>query len=580
MFRKLFASCLLGAAAFSAAAVESTVTYTYAGDEAGFWGKGKSEIYDVAIRISDPALAGKKITAIRAVVNAYEGIESTSVWLSKELTLEKIDGVKVTVPDTYSSEVSVEKITFPGDEFQCGQLSASLDTPYVLTEEGIYVGYSLTVPSVPKGEELTNMQKYPLLLSPCDNRESLYMRASKDFLKWVPYNDKLGGAAMIYVTLEGDFAEYCVGIKNLPMVYAKVGEDFVVKTTLSNIGASPVSKIGYSYSVAGKTIEKTFDLSSPIAPDFVNNTVVELPIDAIEEIGEYPLDLKITTVDGGENASSTASASTKVSVLPFVPVHRPMLEEFTGTWCGWCTRGYWALEKLNELYGDAVVLAAYHNGDPMTVTSSYPVPAGTRMGFPSGQLNRNGIEDPYYGNANDGFGMGKEVAASMEIVVPADIQVNAAWSNEEKTEIKIVSTATFLENKENAGYKIGYLLINNGLSGEGDDWGQHNYFPGYASQYAGTDLEVLTTWPSVVEGLVFNDVVVDVAGMMGVDGSVPANVEYNTPYDNEFSFDIADNEVIQDKDKLYVAAFIINPNGTILNSNKVKVDGFTAVNAI
>lgn len=576
MIKKLVSSCLLGAAVLSASAVESTVTYTYAGDDAGYWGKGKSEIYDVAIRISDPALAGKKITAIRAVLNAYEGIESTSVWLSKELTLEKIDGVKVTVPDTYSSAVPVEKINLPGADYASGQLSATLESPYELTEEGIYVGYSLTVPAVPKGEELTNMQKYPVLLSSCDNPESLYLRASKDFLKWVPYNDKLGAAAMIYVTLEGDFAEYCLGIKTLPSIYAKAGEGFSVKATLSNIGAAPVSKIGYNYSVAGKEFEKTLDLDSPIAPDFVKDYVVELPIDAIEEIGKYDLDLKITTVNGGENGSATASASTDVSVLPFVPVHRPMLEEFTGTWCGWCTRGFWALEKLNELYGDDVVLAAYHNGDPMAM-SSYPVNVD---GFPSSTLNRNGIEDPYYGNANDGFGMKNEVVNSMETVVPAAIEVKAWWANEEKSAISVKAEATFLEDKKNAGYKIGYLLINNGLSGEGSAWGQHNYFTNYASSYAGTDLEVLTTWPSVVEGLVFNDVVVDITGMNGVNGSVPSDVEFNTAYASEFSFDIESNNIIQDKDKLYVAAFIINPNGTILNANKAKVDGFTAVNAI
>lgn len=576
MIKKLVSSCLLGAAVLSASAVESAVTYTYAGDDFGYWGKGKSEIYDIAIRISDPALAGKKITAIRALLNTDEGIESTSLWLSKELTLEKIDGVKVTVPDTYSADVPVESFTMPDVDQAYGQLSTTLETPYVLTEEGIYVGYSLTVPAVPKGQELTGGQKYPILLSSCDHPESLYVRASKDFLKWVPYNDKLGAAAMIYVTLEGDFAEYCLGIKSLPSCYAKAGEDFTVKATLSNIGATPVSKIGYSYSVAGEDFEKTLDLDTPIEPDFVNSTIVELPIEALDELGEYALDLKITTVNGGENASATASVSTKVTVLPFIPVHRPMLEEFTGTWCGWCPRGFWALEKLNELYGDGVVLAAYHEGDPMAMPAT-PVDAG---GYPSATLNRNGIEDPYYGNANDGFGMKKEVEASMETVVPAAIEVKAWWANEDKTEISVKSEATFLVDKTNAGYKVGYLLINNGLSGEDSSWAQHNYFPGYASSYAGTDLEVLTTWPSTVDGLVFNDVVVDITGMMGVDDSVPADVAFNTPYASEFSFDIASNEVIQDKDKLYVAAFIINPNGSILNSNKVKVDGFTAVNAV
>lgn len=567
MLKKLLSSCILGAAVFSVAAAESAMTYTYAGDEFGIWGKGKSEIYDVAIRICDPALVGKKITSIRAAINANEGIEATSVWLSKELTLEKIDGVKVTVPDTYSAETTVEKISMPGVDGSFGQLSAVLETPYVLTEEGIYVGYSLTVPVVEKGESLTDMQKYPLLLSPSDNPESLYLRASKDFLKWVPYNDKLGAAAMIYVTLEGDFAEYSLGIKNIPVTYAPVNEDFTVKATLSNIGGSPVSKIGYSYSIGGKDFERTIDLDTPIEPDFVNYSVVDLPIAAIDELGEYTLDLKVTSVNGGENVNASSSASAQVNVLPFVPVHRPMLEEFTGTWCGWCTRGYYALETLNELYGDKVVLAAYHDGDPMQV-EAFPVNVD---GFPSASLNRNGIEDPFYGNANDGFGMKNEVKASMETIVPAAIDVSAVWANDEKTRISVNAQSTFFENKTDAGYRIGYLLINNGLSGEGGSWVQSNYFPSYASNYAGTELEVLTKWPSKVPGLVFNDVVVDVTGMKGVDGSVPSEIAYNTVYESVFSFDIAGNSVIQDKEKLYVVAFIINPDGTILNSNKVKV---------
>lgn len=576
MLKKLLSSCFLGAAVFSAAAVESSVTYTYATDEFGSWGKGKSEIYDVAIRISDPALAGKKITSIRAVISACEGVESTSVWLSKELVLEKVDGVKVTVPDTYVADAAVEKISLPGVDTPVGQLSAVLDTPYVLTEEGIYVGYSLTVPSVPKGESLTDMQKYPVLLSPSDNPESLYIRASKDFLKWMQYNDKLGGAAVIYVTLEGEFAEYSLGINNIPVAYAKVNEDFTVKASLSNIGAAPVSEIGYSYSIGGKDFENSIELDTPMEPDFVNSKVVDLPIAAVDELGEYTLDLRITTVNGGENGSVNAVASVPVKVLPFVPVHRPMLEEFTGTWCGWCTRGYYALETLSELYGDAVVLAAYHDSDPMQVTAVFPVEVD---GFPSATLNRKGIEDPYYGRANSGFGMKREVYESMEAHASADIQVNAYWGNEDKTEIKIESCATFLEDKKDAGYTIGYLLINNGLSGDTKDWLQSNYFTGNTS-YAGTDLEVLTTWPSKVKGLVFNDVVVDVDGMEGVPNSLPSDISFNQPYASEFSYDIASNDVIQDKDKLYVAAFIINPDGTILNANKSKVNGSAAVSAL
>lgn len=577
MMKKLFTSCILGAAALSVAA-ESTVTYTYAGDEFGYWGKGKSEIYDVAIRIADPALVGKKITGIRAVLNANEGIEETSLWLSKELTLEKVDGVKVTVPDTYSSAAAVETITMPGTDITAGQLSVTLDTPYELTDEPIYVGYSLTVP---KADELTAMQQNPIMLSPCSNENALFVRASKDFLKWVSYNDKLPCAAMIYVTLEGEFPEYSVGIKSLPVVYAKAGEDFTVKASLSNIGASAVSQLAYSYTIAGKAFEKTLDLAAPIEPNFVRTVDVEFPIEAISEIGEYPLDMVITGVNGNANESLLSAASTSVSVLPFVPVHRPMMEEYTGTWCGWCTRGYIALEMLNEEFGDKVVLAAYHNGDPMEVVSSknYPVSVS---GFPSGSINRVGTCDPYYGTGDGSvdFSIRNNIVESMETAAMASIDVVADWANDAKTAISVKAVSTFLSSIENANYKVGYLLLNNGLSGEGSGWNQGNYYSSYAGQYDGTGLEILTTWPSSVEGLTFNDVVVDVTGMMGVNGSVPTKVDFNTPYENEFSFDIANNTVIQDKDKLVVAAFIINPNGTILNANKAVVGGGSAVSAI
>lgn len=577
MLKKLFASCLLGSAMLSAVAAQSAITFTYASEDYGIWGKGKSEIYDAAIRIDDPALVGKKITAIRAVLNAYEGIESTSLWLSKELTLEKVGSVKVTVPDVCSAEVSPEKISLPDSDGSYGQLSTTLADPYVITEDGIYVGYSLTVPTLEKGQVLSNQQQYPLLFSPSSNRNSLYLRASKDFLKWVSYNDKLGAAAMIYVTIEGEFPEYSVGLKSLATTYAPVDKEFNVKALISTPGAKDVSSIGYTYTVGGKSFERTLEFETPIASDFVNSTSVDLPIAALSELGEYTIDLNINKVNGNDNENPQSSAFCEVKVLPYLPQHRPMLEEFTGTWCGWCTRGYYALETLNDLYGDAIVLAAYHDSDPMQVTDSYPVRVD---GFPSASLNRNGIEDPYYGNANDGFGMKDEVVESMETAVPAEIQVKAFWSNEEQTEIKVESTATFFEEKANAGYKVGYILINNGLSGAGSAWLQSNYFSSYASSYAGTELEVLTTWPAKVAGLVFNDVVVDVDGMMGIEDSVPSDISFNEPYVSEFSYDIASNSVIQDKDKLFVAAFIINPNGTILNANKVKVSDATAVKAI
>ena len=570
---------LAAAVAPAAQAQQSSVTFTYANDDLVSWGKAKSEIYDVAIRIDDPALVGKRITGIRALVNASEGFECTSLWLSKELTLEKVGSVKVTVPDTYSCEAVPEKVEVTGyGDRDFGQMSVTLDTPYEITKDGIYVGYSLTVPAVETGVSLTEGQKYPVLLSPSDNPLSLYVRASRDFLKWLPYNDRVGGAAAIYVSLEGGLAEYSVGIKELSGLTVAAGRDFSVKAKLVNFGEASVSSIGYTYSIAGMTMEGKMDFDTPVEPDLSGYTSVMLPIGKVDELGDFDLSVTVDKVNGEKNDNVLASASCSVSVLPFVPVRRPLIEEFTGTWCGWCPRGYIALELLNEEFGDGIVLAAYHDSDPMQA-QDFPVDPDI-AGFPSAIVDRGPVEDPFYGNASKGFGMRSEVMALLDEPVLADIQVEATWTDVEKTRIGVKSQAIFLEDIQDAGYKVGFLLINDGLSGSGSTWVQSNYFSGQQASYAGTELEVLTGWPSKRPGLVFNDVVVDVSGMNGVEGSITSDVAYNEPYECEFGFDISSNEVIQDKEKLHVAAFIIRADGTVLNANKARVEDATAVTAI
>ncbi len=577
MIKNIVTSFFFCLAAFPVIAAEGSVDFTYAGDDCGAWGKSKSEIYDIAMRINQPELIGKKITSIRAIVNAYEDVEATSLWLSKELTLQKEGSVKVNVPDTYSADVSLEKVELPGFDDYVGQLSVVLDTPYEITDAGIYVGYSLTVPAVENGVSLTDKQKQPVLFSSGSKPESLYIRASKDFLKWVEYNTKLGASALIYVTIEGEFPEYSVGLAGVASAFAPMDTDFGLKAEIFNHGIAEVSSIAYAYTIEGKDYENTLEFTAPLSPDFANNVHVELPISGLSELGPVSLDISITKVNGKDNENILNSAGTQVSVIPYVPKHRPMLEEFTGTWCGWCTRGYYALEALNELYGDDIVLAAYHNSDPMQVTTEYPVSGG---GYPSSTLNRSGVEDPYYGRAEDGFGMKDEVLQSMETVVPVDITVDALWEDEARTRISVEATSVFFENMQNPGYKVGFLLINNGMTGSTQSWLQSNNYAGAYAAYAGTDLEVLTTWPSKVMGLVFNDVVVDVTGMKGVEGSLPKEIIFNEQNSTEFSFDISGNDVIQDKDQLYVAAFVVNPDGSILNANKTRVVDSSAVRSV
>ena len=62
-------------------------------------GSGKKETYDVAIHINQPALTGTTIKGVIISIPHTTAVSNLKVWLSKELTLQSIDGKKQNVPD-------------------------------------------------------------------------------------------------------------------------------------------------------------------------------------------------------------------------------------------------------------------------------------------------------------------------------------------------------------------------------------------------------------------------------------------------------------------------------------------------
>jgi hypothetical protein len=65
---------------------------------------------------------------------------------------------------------------------------------------------------------------------------------------------------------------------------------------------------------------------------------------------------------------------------------RVLIEDYTGTWCGWCPRVAYGIQKVEEL-GIRAVPVAIHNGDPMAWGTSSTWPQSVNS-FPTAMLNR------------------------------------------------------------------------------------------------------------------------------------------------------------------------------------------------
>lgn len=539
---------------FSAFSQSSSFEFTYANGEASEYGKGKKENVDVAILIDDSSLTGMKLKGITAYISTSEGIGNTSVWLSKALTLQG----NANQPDIATYDVTPKAATLQGGN--CAVLNLELPTPYILTGEPVYVGYSMTIE-----ETETQEQRKPIIISSGANPNGFFLHMNKSVLQWKDNSQSAGGVAYIIATIEGNISQYAIGIKSNELIYADLGEEFEATFMVENTGLETISNISYQYNFDGGSLQTGYaELASEINPSLTTARPLTLSFNGVEGIGPHDLNIEITEVNGQPNESENSKYTATVNVIPFVPDHRPLVEEFTGLWCGWCPRGFLAMEMLAEDYPDQEVIICYHYDDAMQVTDEVPVNV---QGLPGASIDRQEVIDPYYGSVyGTEFGIAADMLAAKDELAVAAVNVSSTLEGDE---VKATATITFIRDIADANYEIGYVLVANGLSDP--LWYQTNYFADQKG-YAGTPLEVLTTWSSRVEGLIFNDVAVDASAMMGVEGSIPAEIKTAKAYTDTYTFNIAGNEMVQNRENLVVAAFVIDKDtNLIVNSNKCKI---------
>lgn len=258
------------------------------------------------------------------------------------------------------------------------------------------------------------------------------------------------------------------------------------------------------------------------------------------------------------------------------PVHRPLIEEYTGTWCGWCIRGLVGMELMRETFGDDFVGVAYHNGDAMQITTSYP---NNVTGFPSAFLERNYSIDPLYGFGNVSGGIINDMRQMAAIEAIAGIDVTAKWTSADKTAIDVNVTSYFTSDYNNANFAIEVMLIADDLYGTGSGWNQSNYYSGY-SEYAKDDY--LGPWvrkPATVTGIHFNDVLVGFSG--AIANSLPSSIVAYDDYSTSYTFELnrlPKPALIQNKDNLHVIAVVVYKNNRkAINANRCYISDFVEV---
>lgn len=524
---------------------------------AGF-SAGRAQGYDVALFVNDPSLHGLKVKGLRISAPAT-GIAQYTGWLSTGLALEIKDGVKVAKADIASNVGNVAD----------GHAEVLFDEPYEIGENGFFAGYTIPV----------TVEERPMMITSDKMGGGFWLHTTAAYRNWTDMSS--AGSPCIELILEGQPLSAAAFV--VPAhTYAKKGEPIMIEGRIYNHGTTPISSYSFTYEINGVT--QSVNLKASIRGDhWGRSSKVGFTLDPIDEAGSYPLTVTVTGVNISENMDAAPTRTGLVHIMDFVPVHRALVEEYTGTWCGWCTRGLVAMKLLAETYGDDFIGVAYHNGDPMEITTDYPSPV---QGFPSAFVDRYYDVDPYYGYESVGFGMKDLVDYVMSQLAVVDLNVKADWADEGKNELKATVESNFVMNAAGSDYGIEVMLVEDDMYGPaGTDWDQHNYYADMADQYASEpNLGPLCELPGTIEGYHFNDVLVATSGV--VDESLPESIVANTVNSFEYSFDVNNiyntsyEPLIQNKEKLHVVAIVVDKStGQVINAAKGKV-GNTAVNEI
>lgn len=103
--------------------------------------------------------------------------------------------------------------------------------------------------------------------------------------------------------------------------------------------------------------------------------------------GDYAATVTLTSNDPSRPTTAIA-INIHVQNEPVYTGKRVLLEEFTGTWCGWCPYGVDSIHAILARYPDEVVVASYHNGDAMTLLTSNEEKVLHVAYFPGGLVDR------------------------------------------------------------------------------------------------------------------------------------------------------------------------------------------------
>ncbi|MBQ4485009.1 MAG: hypothetical protein II934_08440 [Prevotella sp.] len=533
---------------------DNIVYWSYFNGSASSWnsiGIGQAATLSVAVKLPD-FLAGGTLKSINIPIKSSSMTEVTA-WVRTNLDGENLVLVNV-----------------PSNSFVPGSyVKAPLTEDFTIPATDVYVGYTFT-----------STAQFPVAVGAGSQPNSLFLKINDD--GWGDYSNQGFGISPLQLSIANlNLSEYNVKLRDLESLILSPNKPFKARLTVDSNGKNAINTIDYTIEIDGKKEQKQFTFKTPIPAGLNQSGIAEVEGTSPSDHKYYTVKVTLDKVNG-QNYDKTASVSAEfINILRNAP-RRTVVEEFTGTGCGWCTRGWVGMEYMKEHYQDQFVGIAFHqynNNDPMYVANYYPYASLGIKGAPSCNMNRKMVMDPFEGS---GAGIWQDLLLMNEEPPLVDVSATGVW-NDTKTAVDV--TANIEPLTDGLGFTVAYVLTADQLSGTTAEWRQSNYYYQYSSSSLPTNPDLAQFGSGGKNGqssvyLTFNDVMIGSSyNSMGrnlapvIDGST--NSVAGTVYEGKYSVKMPTKTVLKNAikiDQVFANVLIIsNKTGEILNAVRVKV---------
>ena len=516
----LFIALLLSLISFEARAASSSCFWGYCGGkvtgEFGSKKTGKGAIY-IPAEISK-LYQGKTISVVKVGLAAMA--KNVKVFITKDLNGENT-------------------ITKTAGMLYNGWNEVKLSSNYTIDGEPFYIGYSY------EGDNLSM------------GRSDMYSENGC----WADLGDgwKNYAADKAYKALSLTIQAKIAG-ENMPKdLWLYSSRDAIVKKNapcefgfgVMNMSPRIARTLLVGYTVDGGA-EQTEEFKTTMGSGAEKEFAIEYP--GFSENGIHSVKLRLISVDGENDAfAGNDTTSTNVKVMDAVPQQRFVVEEGTGTWCGWCPLGIVGLNGMAKKYPETFIGIAVHKQDKLE-TSSYS--KLSFKGYPSCYINRDlsNVAKPEFASLEASHN--KAVSKSPRV----GMEIKAHFVGNNKNKIKAVASASFFAAQTSVDYKISFVLVENGIEG----YYQANNFSGGGQGKMG-GFEDLPGYASInMDHVARMNYSFD-----GIKGSIPTTVEADQIV--EYAAELEVPGSIQHADSLHLIALLINSKGQIENAASAHV---------